>query len=575
MDLSILSNFWGYILIIFLFCGSIFIHELGHFLAAKAFGLKVLRFSIGFGPQIAQWKGKDGCKYMISLLPLGGYVAIPQLVDMGKLEGGDEQDFEKTVNLPKASCLAKICVSAAGALFNVILAFILALIVWYVGVPEQEVLRTTRVGAMENIVDAHGIEHTSPAKLAGIKEGDKIISIDGNVVNSFEEIIEQVAMGSGRNSKGEPLVKIDIQRDGKTLSFDVPAKLIQTNISTGDEIRMIGIQPAMRMIVGEIMKNSPAQKSGFKVGDEVVGINSKKIHSPSHLSKVLEKQDGIVEVDVIRDGKNIKLTTQPKRVYLTKPLLEIKIDNGNFRLLEINDKNPQVILFSKSPELNAEITDIIYKINDKKIKTFRDVKSALALKQGTLVFHLVDKNYNLKEIRTNNATLIDVPAKSRIMLGYQLKDTTYIRHPNVVEQFVSAVEKVFNAISSLINPQSDIGISSLAGPVDIGRVIYKLSDTAIMLVVSFTVLLNINLAILNLMPIPVLDGGHIIFAIIEKLRGKPISANVFALIQTFFALMFMSLMAYVVYIGFVRWDGDNKLEKQSEIYKHYYIQTKF
>ena len=306
-----------------------------------------------------------------------------------------------------------------------------------------------------------------------------------------------------------------------------------------------------------------------------MGINSKKIHSPSHLSKFLEKQDGIVKVDVIRDGKNIKLTTQPKRVYLTKPLLEIEIDNGNFRLLEINDKNPQVILFSKSPELNAEITDIIYKINDKKIKTFRDVKSALALKQDTLVFHLVDKNYNLKEIRTNNATLIDVPAKSRIMLGYQLKDTTYIRHPNVVEQFVSAVEKVFNAISSLINPQSDIGISSLAGPVDIGRVIYKLSDTAIMLVVSFTVLLNINLAILNLMPIPVLDGGHIIFAIIEKLRGKPISANVFALIQTFFALMFMSLMAYVVYIGFVRWDGDNKLEKQSEIYKHYYIQTKF
>ena len=562
MDLSILSNFWGYILIIFLFGGSIFIHELGHFLAAKAFGLKVLRFSIGFGPQIAHWKGKDGCKYMISLLPLGGYVAIPQLVDMGKLEGGDEQDWEKTANLPKASCLAKICVSAAGALFNVILAFILATIVWYVGVPEQEVLRTTRVGAMENIVDAHGIEHTSPAKLAGIKEGDKIISIDGNIVNSFEEIIEQVAMGSGRNSKGEPLVKIDIQRDGENISFDVPAKLIQTNIATGDEIRMIGIQPAMRMIVGEIMKNSPAQKAGFKVGDEVVGINSKKIHSPSHLSKVLEKQDGIVKVDVIRDGKNIKLSTQPKRVYLTKPLLEIKIDNGNFRLLEVDDRNPQVILFSKSPELNAETTDIIYKINDKKIKTFKDVKSALALKTGSLVFHLVDKNYNLKEIRTNNATLIDVPAKSRIMLGYQLKDTTYIRHPNVGEQFVSAVEKVVNAISSLINPQSDIGISSLAGPVDIGRVIYKLSDTAIMLVVSFTVLLNINLAILNLMPIPVLDGGHIIFAIIEKLRGKPISANVFALIQTFFALMFMSLMAYVVYIGFIRWDGDNKLYRQ-------------
>ncbi len=576
MNFSIFSNFWGCILIILLFGGSIFIHELGHFLMAKAFGLKILRFSIGFGPKLFQWQGKDGCKYMVSLLPLGGYVAIPQLVDLGKLEGEEDDDAEKTANLPKATCLAKVCVSLAGALFNVILAFILAIVVWYVGVPEQEVLRETRVGGMENIVDAHGIEYESPAKLAGIKEGDKILSIDNHKVNSFEDIIEQIAMGSGRNAKDEPLAKIEILRNNNKLTFDVHPKLIKTNISTGDEIRMIGVQPARRMIVDTIMENSPAQKAGFKVGDEVVGINSQKIYAPSHLSKVLSqyKNNESVNVNILRDKKSLILKTTPKRIYLTKQLLSLKFDNKEIRLLEIDSPNKCIKVFSKTPNQNVDIADVLYQINGKKVKTFADIKSALAEnKNDTLNF--VGTNFELKDIHTTNMSIKEIPQKSRIMLGYQLKDITVVRHPSVAKQFITSIEKVVNALTSLINPKSDIGISSLAGPVDIGRVIYKLSDTAIMLVISFTVLLNINLAVLNLLPLPVLDGGHIALAIIEKIRGKALPSSVFAIIQTIFALMFMALMAYVVYIGFARWNGDNILEKHSEIYNHYNIKTKF
>ena len=158
---------------------------------------------------------------------------------------------------------------------------------------------------------------------------------------------------------------------------------------------------------------------------------------------------------------------------------------------------------------------------------------------------------------------------------YALKGDETIRHIPISEQFADSLWKVYNAITSLANPKSDIGISSLAGPVDIGRLIYRLSYTGIMAVLSFTVLLNINLAVLNMLPIPVLDGGHIVFAIIEKLRGKPLPAAVFAGIQTAFSLMFLALMGYVVYIGFARWDGDNAREKQSEIYNQYYEKIKF
>ena len=108
---EIFSNTWAIILVLLFFGGSIFIHELGHFLAAKMRGLKVTKFSIGFGPAIFSRKGKDGCEYLVGALPLGGYVAIPQLADLSALEGTDPSEGK---NLPKASCTDKVIVSAAG-----------------------------------------------------------------------------------------------------------------------------------------------------------------------------------------------------------------------------------------------------------------------------------------------------------------------------------------------------------------------------------------------------------------------------------------------------------------------------
>jgi regulator of sigma E protease len=92
-----------------------------------------------------------------------------------------------------------------------------------------------------------------------------------------------------------------------------------------------------------------------------------------------------------------------------------------------------------------------------------------------------------------------------------------------------------------------------------------------MLVISFAVLLNINLAFLNLLPIPVLDGGHILFAIIEKLRGKALPPNFFATIQVGFTILFISLMFYIVFYGFMRWDGDAQLENEEDVNAEYYI----
>src|SRR3954463_15427153 len=137
------SNLWGVVLVVIFFGGSIFVHELGHFLAARRRGAHVERFSIGFGPAIWSWRGKDGVESRLSWIPLGGYVLLPQLADLGPIEGESAADVKK---LPPVSYLTKMIVFVAGASFNVLFAFSLACVIWVVGQPVPAVLNTTQIG---------------------------------------------------------------------------------------------------------------------------------------------------------------------------------------------------------------------------------------------------------------------------------------------------------------------------------------------------------------------------------------------------------------------------------------------
>ena len=142
---SLLSNVWGIFLVVVFFGGSIFVHELGHFLAARRRGTHVERFSIGFGPPIVKWRGKDGVEYRISWFPLGGYVLLPQLADLGPIEGESTADISK---LPPVNYATKMIVFVAGATFNILFAFVLACIVWVIGQPTFSELNTTQIGAL-------------------------------------------------------------------------------------------------------------------------------------------------------------------------------------------------------------------------------------------------------------------------------------------------------------------------------------------------------------------------------------------------------------------------------------------
>ena len=181
---SLLSNLWGIFLVILFFGGSIFVHELGHFLAARRRGARVERFSIGFGPPIWSWRGRDGVDYRIAWFPLGGYVLLPQLADLGALEGEASADAAK---LPPVSYATKMIVFVAGATFNILFAFALACVVWLIGQPTLSDLATTRIGSLAPTIKlSDGTIAPSPAVEGGLEVGDVVLSIDGRRVTNFE-----------------------------------------------------------------------------------------------------------------------------------------------------------------------------------------------------------------------------------------------------------------------------------------------------------------------------------------------------------------------------------------------------
>src|SRR5947208_2854649 len=170
--MSILKAIFIFLEVLLLFNLLIFVHELGHFLAARWRGLKIDRFAIWFGKPI--WKTKiNGVEYALGTIPAGGYVSLPQMATMEAIEGKSDSSGQP---LPPISALDKIIVAVAGPLFSFLLAFAFAVVVWVVGKPEQNIKDSTTIG---------WLDPSGPAAKAGLRPGDKILEVDGYPVKKF------------------------------------------------------------------------------------------------------------------------------------------------------------------------------------------------------------------------------------------------------------------------------------------------------------------------------------------------------------------------------------------------------
>jgi regulator of sigma E protease len=460
---ALLSHFWSIFLLVFFFGGSIFVHELGHFLAARRRGLVVQRFSIGMGPAIpgCSWKGKDGVEYCIAWFPIGGYVLMPQFADLGLIEGGDAADAAK---LPPISYADKMIVSVAGATFNVLFAFVLASIVWAVGQPmPNDQLAAARIGWIGPTVEvADGTTVASPARQAGLRIGDIVRSVDGQPVSDWNALMQAMVTGSGRDDAGRPEVIFQVERDGRR--FDVTLHPV---ISKDDRVRKVGISNWFDVIIAPFSTpGTLGEKLGFRPGDQILSFDGLPIMNWA------EYQDYLV------------------------------------------DHHAQTV--------------------------------AARVKRGA-------------EILT-----IAIPprpeSKAAAVLGLDLTRSFSIVHLSPFTQIGDQVKTTLLTLSSLLNPHSDVGPSNLTGPIGIVHILNNAAEEGLMVVINFSIMINVCLAVFNLLPIPVLDGGHMLFATIGRLRGRALPINFIVNTQVVFSVLLLSMFVYISVFDVRRWASDSRAE---------------
>ena len=450
-----------------LFSLSIFVHELGHFLAARALGLAADVFSIGMGK--ALWKRKIGATtWQIGWLPFGGYVALPQMDPNSFLEGKNSEDKGQETGdrkagsdplspdpcrlspapriLPRVAPWRKIVVSVAGAFGNLVFALLLATVVWIVGKPSSLQEQNSRIG----YVAADG-----PAAAAGLVVGDEIVAVDGQPVRNWVDISEKAALGASdtvalrvRSAAGE-------ERE---------VALETEKASVG--IRLLpGVEGLDLCWVASVYPNSGAEAAGLRPGDLLLRFAGETIFSRAHLGGLVEAAAGRPALLEFRRGEETLSATVASRY-----------DEGLKR-------------------------------------------------------HLIGIGFN---------TIGDLDFAARV-------------HPTPWAQVRGHAASIFSFLRALVSPAtSGAAAGAVGGPVLILLMLWLMLKSSFILGVWFTGFLNVNLAIINLLPVPILDGGHVVMNFWEMIFRRPAPPKLVNALANLFAVLFIALFLLLTFRDSVR-----------------------
>lgn len=422
---------------IFVLGPLIALHEWGHYIVARMCGVKVLTYSIGFGPKLFGWTSKkSGIDYRISALPLGGYVKM-----LDEREGNvakDEQHLAFNYQHP----LKKIAIVAAGPIMNFIIAIALF---WVLFMTPSEQL-ATKIGQ---------VLPDTPAAMAQLPVGDKIVAIDGHDVQTWEGINYRLAGRMGETDNVSITLQSANQADqpNQTKTYQAPV----TNFMQGDaqgkdaltSFGMLPWQPQIAPIVGELAADGAASRQGLQVGDRITAINNQNIDDWISATRIIrDNPEVLLDFTVLRDDKTVQLQIMPQG----------KKDNlgNNYGQIGAMVDQTEIVI----PD--AYKTTVVYGPGESLVKSFE---------------------------KTEQLAVMTVSSMGKMLSGM-------------------------------------IGLDNLSGPITIAKVAKQSFDISWQMVLSTAALISLSLAVLNLLPIPVLDGGHIVYHFIELIRGKPLSERV-------------------------------------------------
>ncbi|MEX0912559.1 MAG: RIP metalloprotease RseP [Gemmatimonadota bacterium] len=429
----------------------IFVHELGHLLAAKAVDIEVPRFSIGFGPRITGFTIGE-TEYVISALPLGGYVRMAGMEDTSALEGGEDVDHVPSPRDFDAKPLwARAMVISAGVVMNFLFAVIvLAGVAFFLGEP----LNTTTRVVVEG--DAPAV-----AALGDIPFGAELEAVGGQEVETWNDVAEALT-----TAPAGPI----------TLSFrDAPP--VELQLPAGDSARaelLQPLQPFTEPRIGDVSPGSPAAEADLQRGDLVVSAAGQPVRTWGDFVEIVRaRPDEPLELVVLRDGERVALTPVP----------------------------------ASERELNAEMERV---------------------EIGRLGVA------SLQQLDYRRVGLI--PA-----IDYGLTTTW-----NTSALIVSLVGDLLTGQAS---PRS------LGGPLAIGQLSGQAARYGLEMFLQWMALLSVNLAVLNLLPIPVLDGGQLLFIAVEAVRGRPLSIEQRLRLSHLGLIIVVGIMVWAITNDFLRFFG--------------------
>jgi RIP metalloprotease RseP len=558
------SIFW----VIIFFGGSIFVHELGHFLAAKRRKLFVPRFSVGFGPRIFS-KTIGETEFCLSLLPFGGYVALPQLMEEKSIEG----KYKIPQTAKPISSTDKIIVSAMGACFNIIFAFILAVVLWKIGIWRAQSTTNNIVGYVHSEIKLpDGTKISSPAREAGIEIGDEIIAIDGHKIRNFMDIIHGIALGKNRDQWG-PLSTLTIVRKGEQKELTLHPVLIEQNARSKEFIRVIGIETFQELIISKIYKDSPAEQVGLRIGDKLCSVDGVPLFSYSQLNDILKNSPN-VQLTIERSGKLITCAIESQSIPFIRPYLRLATADGVLELSpsfgegnSIKDLCKDICelqLLSISSDFQSKYPELhtgskVTSIHGQTVQNFSDALFIFQNAIDTPIEVTID-NIHLslvaKEVKF-------IRAKNYNSLGVDLQEKQELCHENPLEQIIRSARLIFLTLGSLISPSSDIHLKNLMGPPGIIKTLNTLAIYDFRLLIWFVIVLNVNLAIFNLLPLPILDGGIIALVLLELLLRRKIAICVITSVQFIFMLLFFTIAIYISFFDVNRILGERAIEEKN------------
>jgi regulator of sigma E protease len=409
----------------------VFVHELGHFVMAKRAGVRIEKFSLGMGPKLVGYK-KGDTEYVISALPLGGYVKMAG-------ENPDEEPTGSPDEFQSKTVWQRAKIAATGPLTNIFLAFIIMPVVFMIGTYSEG---PAKVGY---------VEQGSPAEQAGFMAGDVIEAINGRRINDWVKALSLIAV----NPDTDVTVTVDRQGEKKTLTLR-PTTATELKIGTS------GLVPDMPAEIGRLRPGLPAEKAGFKIHDKIISVDGKTIYHWNQFSTLVKESKGKkLTLAVERDGARMEKSVTPIE------------DGGRF-------------VIGVEPVLN-----------------------------------LVFKKYGFFQ---------------SIRLGF--------------DKTLEAIDLTVITLRKLLT--FNLSIKTLGGPVMIAQMSGQAAAAGLSTFLSLLAMISISLGILNLLPIPILDGGLILFLVIEAIRKKPLSRRTMEIAQSIGAAALITLIVVVSYNDIMR-----------------------